>query len=107
MLPFKSLDAASTDGPGAAVDCQGLVGNLTMIAGIEDASPIAAAQTSVIFEGSHDGEMWASLAGADVLDNPDGIAVSTSAHTVRYLRARVHDIADLQGGTATAWVVGR
>jgi hypothetical protein len=91
MLPFLSLDEATTAGPGEARDCEGLVNTVTCIAwgtGITT-------QADVAIEGSHDGEHWAIIALLP-LTNSSSPAISTAGntypgHAVRYIRARLRD----------------
>jgi hypothetical protein len=93
MLPFRSLDAATSTGPGAVKDLEGLFSHVTM----QVRTTGAPNDFNVGLQGSLDGVAWTTLgeySGSNAI-------VSSTQHLVRYVRA---NIAVLDTGTVTAYI---
>jgi hypothetical protein len=91
MVPFRSLDAATSTGAGIAVDLGEVLTTHSMIA-VATGSP---SNRHVELQGSHDGFVWAVLATADPGDA--GLATTVINTPLRYVRA---NLATLAGGTS-------
>lgn len=103
MLPFKSLNAATTTGPGAAVDLE----SPSKLFTAQIVATGAVTNVTVILDGSLDGENWINLgvegglaaAGSTLLSTP------SNTHHVRYVRANVKTLTGSGPLTVTCYVV--
>lgn len=96
-LPYKSLDAVTTTGPGKIRDFESLYRRHTIHVIVTGAPE----RFHVAVQGSMDGQNWFGLVGVQESE----VEFETSeGHNVRYVRAFV---TLLQGGTSptvTAWI---
>lgn len=90
-LPFTSLNAATTTGPGSSKDFEDVSGNHTMIV-TTTGSP---SEVVVRLQGSHNGSVWVDLGSVDAFGSAPGIVAA--AYLVRHVRA---NISTLTGGSA-------
>lgn len=115
MLPFRTLDTATSTGPGATVDLEGMACRFGVQA-IVTGSPSSIA---FIIEGSLDGSNWDSIAfpnstltGGGLVtfgDNPydpgDGGGTQFAKY-VRYVRANLTTLSGGSSPTVTVWLAG-
>lgn len=89
MLPFTSLGAATSVGPGSSRDLEDVLRTHTMFVTVTG-SPSG---VLVRLQLSHDGLNWHSI---DSVSGGDGV-VTSADHLARYVRA---DVATLSGGSS-------
>ena len=98
-LPFTSLNAATTVGPGTINDLETVSDDHTIISSCTGGTP-GPFSAVVALEGSHDGVTWAPLsAGVSFSTSNSGVSSTTPVRSalVRYVRA---NLTTLYGGTA-------
>lgn len=89
MLPFVSLNAATSTGSGAEKDLEGTFGNHSILQSVTG-SPT---DWLIELQGSHDGVNWTTLAGLD----ENNTFHSLVNFPLRYVRA---NLASFTGGTS-------
>lgn len=113
ILPFVSLDAAISTGPGVAVDLNGTSNEFTLVV-FTSGSP---ASFDVELQGSHDGSNWFSLdlsVGPSISvnsteytntnNNSGGQAASRVKPHARYVRANLDTLTGGTSPTVTATI---
>jgi hypothetical protein len=101
--PFISLDGATATGPGEAHDLGGVYDHHTIVAS-QTGSP---SSVQVVFEGSHDGQTWISLASLSFSSGPASATVPTTAvpgALVRFVRANLTTLSGGSSPTVTATI---
>lgn len=94
-LPFASLDAATSTGPGVAKDLEGSFGKHTIAV-----SDTGGSTFSVKFEGSHDNSIWFTIVGII-----SGASVTTvDGNLYRYVRANLEVLTGGSSPTVTATI---
>jgi hypothetical protein len=89
-LPFTSLSGATSPGPGAVKDLEGVFSRHTLHV-VETGGGTSGAY--VYLEGSHDGQNWFPLTEVAVVNaDVKQVTVTGTEHLVRYARAKVLDI---------------
>jgi hypothetical protein len=89
-LPFTSLDAVTSVGPGTARDLGGLVSRHTALLWSTGGPSITA-----VIEGSHDGTNWVRISSNNMA-GPISV-VSATDYQVRYVRA---NLTAMSGGSS-------
>lgn len=90
MLPFTSLNAATTTGAGASKDLEEVLATHLAIVEITG-NP---SSVTIVLEGSHDGSRWVYLGQ---VANFNGVTAIAGAGAVRHIRA---NLTTLTGGTS-------
>lgn len=101
-LPFESLDAVGSTGPGAARDLEGSRKVHTLVVSATGTPSTVTAE----LQGSHDGVNWFNMGSASV-NSPaanQGASVSNAEHVARYVRANLTQLSGGSTPTATATI---
>ncbi len=88
MLPFTSLNAVTSNGPGASRDLEDVSRHHTLTVTITGTS----VSGTVALQGSHDGSGWTNLATVSITDGLTLMATADT-HFVRYVRANLTSLA--------------
>ena len=97
MLPFKSLDAATTPGPGAVRDLEGVLSNHTIQA-VVTGNPTS---FTVRLQASLDGVTWNNIGAAS---QSTRLGPTDFPYAVRYVRAYLESLSGGTSPTVTTYI---
>lgn len=100
MLPFVSLSAANSTGPGAVRDFEGAVRDITMVVSTTGAP----SSCSVALEGSHDQTSWFSVRNGTGTSTPTAFS-NLGTDWFRYARANLTALSGGSSPTVTATIL--
>lgn len=89
VLPFTSVSAATSTGPGSSLDLDGTASEVTMYVALTGAPSSSTVSIQISLDDAH----WSSIGSV----SGGGFVTPSNSHLFRYVRANV---TDLTGGTS-------
>lgn len=106
VVPFKSLDGASSTGAGSVLDLGGLAKDLQLVysaSGFASSSPFSS--MTIAIEGSLDGTVWYRLVDVGPVQSGEPSILTSSSKLARFVRANLTQLAPGGGSPVITAVI--